>query len=79
LDLGALGADRFGGQVSEEKAGIGAIRETDASERGKPKGVPTVDPLESGALRPTMGERGEDENARHEAECPGRQSVLGLE
>jgi hypothetical protein len=39
----------------------------------------TVDPLESVALRPAMGECGEDQDARHEAQSPGRQSTLGLE
>jgi hypothetical protein len=56
MNLGVLGADRFGGEVSEEKAGIGTERQTESSRRAHPHGMAAVDPLESVALGPAMGE-----------------------
>jgi hypothetical protein len=79
MNLGTLGTNRFGGQVSEEKAGIGTVRQSDASRCAHAKAMTTIDPLESVALRPAMGECGEDQDARHEAERAGRKSVHGLE
>ena len=38
-----------------------------------------VDPLEAVALGPAMGECGEDENSRHEAQGAGCEGVLGRE
>jgi hypothetical protein len=69
----------FGGQISEEQPGIGAVRKADAAARGEPKGVATVDSREPVARRPAMGESGEDQEAWHEAESTGRQGVYGLE
>jgi hypothetical protein len=79
MNLGVLGSDGFGGQISEEQPGIGAVGQSDASRCAHAKAMTTVDPLESVALRPAMGECGEDQDARHEAQSPGRQSTLGLE
>ena len=79
LDLGALGADRFGGQVSEEKASVRAVGEPDESMTGQAKAVSAIDPLESVAVGPAMGEDGQHQKPRHEAEGPGRKRVRRLE
>ena len=78
MNLGVLGPDCLGGQVSEENAGIGAEGEANATRRAQAKGNAAVDPLEPVALRPAMGEGCEDLEARHEAKRTGRQGVYGL-
>ena len=79
MDLGFLGSKRFSGQVGKDEAGIGTVRQTDSSRRGHSKGMTTIEPLESVALRLAMGEGGQDQDAWHKAERSGRQGVHGLE
>jgi hypothetical protein len=79
MNLGVLGSDGFGGQIREEQPGIGTVRQSDASRCAQAKGMPAVDPLESVTFGSAMGEGGEDQEPRHEAESSGRQSTLGLE
>jgi len=78
-DLGTLGPDRLSGQVDEEQPRIGTVGKANVSGCAQAKGMPAVDPLESVALRPAMGECGEDQDARHEAERAGRKRVRRLE
>lgn len=71
MDLGVLGPDGFGGEVSEEKAGIGTERQTDSSRRAHPHGMAAADPVKVVALWLTVGEGCEDQEARHESEGSG--------
>ena len=75
LDHRTLGPDRLCGQVGKKQPRIGTVGEADAPRCAQAKGMPAVDPLESVALWPAMGEGGEDQEARHEAEGTGRQRV----
>jgi len=79
MDLGALGPDHFGGQPGEEETGIGAVGQTDASRRAHAQRMATIDALELVALRPAMGEGGEYENARHEAQGTSRSGINRFE
>ena len=79
MNLGVLGTNRFGRQVSEEEPGIGTVGKTISSRCAHLEGLPTVDPLESVALGLAMGESCEDKETRHEAEGPGRERVRRLE
>ena len=64
MDLAVLCSDRFGRQPRQEEAGIGAVRQSDASRRAHPQRMAAIDSLESVALRPAMGECREYQNAR---------------
>jgi len=79
LDLETLGPDRLSGQVREKQSGIGTERQAESSRRAHPHGMTTVDPFESVALLPAMGEGGHDQKSWHEAEGTGCKSVSGLE
>ena len=79
LDHRTLGPDRFCGQVGKKQPRIGTVGETDAPRCAQAKGMPAVDPLESVTFGSAVGEGGQDQDARHEAESSGRQSTLGLE
>ena len=79
MNLGVLGADGFGGQVSEDEAGIGAVGQANATRRPHSKRMAAVNSLELMALGSPMGEGCEDQEARHEAEGTGCKGVSGLE
>jgi hypothetical protein len=71
MNLGALGPNGSSGQVDEDEARVDAIRKTDGTPRLEQQGVTAIDSLEPVSSRATMGEGGEDKEARHEAEGAG--------
>ena len=79
LDLGTLGPDGFGGEVSEEKARIDTVRKPDVSRSGHSKRIPTVDALEPVAFGSAMGEGREDQEAWHEAQGTSRSGINRFE
>jgi len=71
MNLGALRPNGSSSQVDEDEARVDAIRKTDGTPRLEQQGVTAIDSLEPVSSRATMGECGEDKEARHEAEGAG--------